>query len=111
MKILQLYAVISGILLIYYGTMYKDYIILMAGLVTVYRDYVLLFREEDCIITDKPIYDLSIRSGNKIIQLMATIVGFYIICKYPDNILLLLLGIIIFIGDGYLFLFEKDKIC
>jgi len=111
-KFIQLYAIISGLILSYYAYLYKDITLFLIGITIVYRDSILLFRTENCKYVQNPVYNLSIRSGNKLVQLLATISGLYLMQKYKSiNIIICIIGIIMFLGDGYLFMFEKNKLC
>lgn len=111
-KLIQLYAIINGLIFIYYGMKTKKLILLLGGVVIVFRDTILLFRNEICQKTNTYKYDLSVRSGNKLIQLIATIFGIYLMINYLNkNNLLFILGLIIFLGDGYLAVFENPKFC
>lgn len=110
-KLIQLYAIINGLIFIYYGIKLKDPILLLGGIIIVFRDTILFFRKEECNQTDNYKYDLSIRSGNKLIQFIAAIFGAYLMIKYFNNKFLFILGLIIFLGDGYLAVFEDPKFC
>jgi hypothetical protein len=81
------------------------------ALLIIHRDTVLFFKSETCKKTDNPVYDLSMRSGNKLIQLLAVIFGTYIIFRYYDNIPVLIIALVMFFGDCYLFLFEDALLC
>lgn len=108
--IIQIYAVLSGIVLTYYGFQKMDYSMILCGSIIIFRDTYLVFMRQECEKADNIEWNLEIRSGNKLIQMLAMIYGLYIIIFYRD-IVLLLIGSLMLFGDGYLFLFEESKRC
>lgn len=110
-NLIQIYAIIVSIILLYYGIYNKDYILILGAICVLCIDIPLVIWDEQCEPADRPIYDLSLRSGNKLIQMSGAVFGLYIAYKYYHNKYLLVLGIIMALGDGYLWLFEKNKNC
>jgi len=109
-NIIQIWAVLVATIILIYGIYNKDILLIGGAIAILTVDIPLIIWDEKCVYTDEPIYDLTIRSGNKIIQFMAVIFGIYIIYNYNSPILRLI-AIIMILGDGYLCFFEKHKIC
>ena len=111
--LIQFYAIISGLILIYYGFTLNNPLLLFGGITIMYRDIYLSIKNEKCIKSNKMELNFDIRSGNKLMQLLATIYGIYLMYdyNYKDNKILFMIGLLATLGDGYLFLFESNKYC
>ena len=108
---IQLYALISGLILIIFSLLKRDPILFVIGIIIIIRDGDLLVKKENCYETNQISVDFKIRSGNKLMQFLAVLSGFYISFRYWNVLLLNLIGLSYIFGDGYLLLFEHAKKC
>lgn len=108
--LIQLYAILSALVLCYYGIMYSNLIYFIVGMIILIRDTILFFEDEQCSEIDYVPLDIDIRSGNKLVQLAAMLTGLYFGIT-GQNKIIRIIGIIMFVGDGYLALFENSKLC
>lgn len=111
-RLVQIYAVLVAIYILIKGIQLKDYVLIFGAIATIIYDLPLIIYEEKCVKSLKYDYSIKINSNNKLAQILACIFGIYMVIKYyEENKILSLIGLIMLLGDGFLFIFGDKKIC